>query len=202
MGDVFPTGDVEARFVVTLAMFANDLMRTTELLSRLRDDDPETQGTRIMLVRYQASAFHEFAKFVRRARALAVVATLVDGLPDDAVKAYATMTRVAKKLRPWLEKNRNVTFHYAELSQGKLDNRTDEVMSALAKAADIQTFVRTGENVGAGYPFADEVATKLFDITSERATTLREGVVGATNFALAAGRAYISRQGAERFGFE
>jgi len=175
-------------------MFANDLMRTTELFPDLSDDDPEARGTRIMLVRYQASAFYEFAKFVRQAEKLAVITTFIDGLPDEATAPYATMTDVAQRLGPWLRKHRNVTFHYAEMTQGKLDNDKDEVMGALVKAADNETFVRTGENVGAGYPFADEVVTQLFGITTERATQLREGVVAATDFALATGRVHIARQ--------
>jgi hypothetical protein len=194
LGGVFPAGDAVARFVVTLAMFANDLLRSSAMFGDLGDDDPEAQGRRLMLVRYQASAFHEVVKFVRQARKLPNVAAFIDSLPDDAATAFATMTNAADELGPWLKKHRDVTFHYAEMSQVKLDAGKDEVMGALANAADTESLVRSGENVGAGFPFADEVAAHLFDATKERTTVLRHGVLGATDFALAAGRMYISRQ--------
>jgi len=102
MGDVFPPDDPVARFVVTVAMFANDLFRSTRMFGQLGEDVHEARGRRLMLVRYQASVFYEISLFIADARRVPPVAEFIDSLPDEAATDAARMTESTRELDPWL----------------------------------------------------------------------------------------------------
>ena len=79
--------------------------------------------------------------------------------------------------------------------------RKDDLMIALAKAAATESqIVADDSGDSAGFLFADEVATRLLpDDRRAGATTLREGVMAAARFSMAAVREYIGRQSPEAF---
>jgi hypothetical protein len=201
MGDVFPPDDPVARFVVTVAMFANDLFRSTRMFGQLGEDVHEARGRRLMLVRYQASVFYEISLFIADARRVPPVAEFIDSLPDEAATDAARMTESTRELDPWLRTHRNVTFHYPEMHPDRITAGRDEVMDALTKAADEVSHIQTIEaGEGAGFPFADEVVVQLLpDALREATSVLTSGVIAATSFSMAAARAYISAQPEEAF---
>jgi hypothetical protein len=194
MGDVFPAEDRVGRFVVTLAMITNDVVRSTALFPDLTDDNPEARGRRVMIFRYQAAAFHEIATFIGDARKLPEIAGFITSLPNDVSSAPATIEDLARQLEPWLVDHRNVTFHYPEMNDGKIVAGKDDVMIALAKVADMESEIVADEAGGtAGFPFADEVVAQLLpDDFAARAAVLRRGIMAALDFATAAVTAYMS----------
>jgi hypothetical protein len=198
IGDVFPADDAVARFVLTLAMFGNDLKRSVDMFGDPDDDDPEARGRRLMLVRYQAAMFFEIVVFVRNAVRQDDVRAFVDALPATAARSFERMTESNRLLNPWLKEHRDVTFHYAKTIE-------EALRAALDRCADTVSMIRTGDDVGLGLPFADEVATQFVADTpaqwKERAVELRHAALASADFALAAVRDYVKRQDAALFTF-
>ena len=195
IGDVFPADDPVARFVITFAMFANDLFRSTAMFGRLDDETIEDMGRRLMLVRYQASLFHEVVTFIRDARRVPAVEAFVVSLEADAPGQLATMQDAAHELGPWLENHRNLTFHYAEMHPARIAAGRDDLMRALADAADERSMIEAVEGDRLGFPFADQVVVQLLpeDLRTGSQVLVR-GVAAATALSMAAVRKHISAQ--------
>ena len=196
---MFPADDPVARFVITVAMFANDLFRSTAMFGRLEDSNIEDMGRRLMLVRYQASLFHEVVTFIRDARRVPAVDTFVLSLEAEAPGQLATMQDAAHELGPWLENHRNLTFHYAEMHPARIAAGRDDLMRALADAADERSMIEAVEG-SAGFPFADQVVVHLLpkDLRTGSQVLVR-GVAAATALSMAAVRKHISGQDESSF---
>jgi hypothetical protein len=195
IGDAFPADDVLARFVTTLALIANDLLRSTTMLREHLDDDADSRGYRLMFFRYEVSLFHEVAEFIGTARKrFPEIETFVNALPQDAVEAATAIAAHAQELAWWLPDHRNRTFHYPEMHPKRIKAGEDEVMQALAAAAEEEgTIAGVDEVATIRFGFADEIAVQWLPVErlGDAVTSLREAVLSVPLLATRAVEAYI-----------
>jgi|GEM_PF-2147318 hypothetical protein len=202
MGDMFPDGDVVARFVITLVMYANDLYRLQALLPGDEADEPEALARRLMLLRFQGSLLHEAIHFIDQAIArFAAIREFVESLPEDYSVAPTVLHDLLGDREPSLARLRNVTFHYPEMHPDRIAAGKDEVMLALdaVSAQESEVLSIEGElpgKRGTGLWFADVVVGHWFR-TEYGATTAPLGAAVAVlgRFAIEAMSGQLSRQG-------
>ena len=204
IGACFPVDDPVARFLTILGMMSNDLLR---LVSWLIDDEQgeenDRAGERVFSFRLQASAFFEASKFMRESvPRWPEINQFIAGLPDEAREQ---LQRVAGSTDPssgeyvgeWIEKHRNVTFHYSEMHPERAAAGKEEISVALAGAADILSEIELGEIlISMRFPLADQVAVQWLPEGEHAACTLdllRERVFDLVGFTQHAIYTYVSR---------
>jgi hypothetical protein len=201
IGDVFPADDVVARFVVTLAMYANDIFRMQGLRPDDAADNPGALGRRLMLLRFQGSLLYEAMEFIDEAIGrFPQVREFVASLPDEASQAPERLDALLAGVRQSLAGLRNITFHYPEMHPKKIAAGQDELMLALAAVGTRESEIVAAEGEtpgvwGAGFIFADVVIGHWFVEFGATTEPLGEAVLLMGGFALAAGRAQLLRQG-------
>jgi hypothetical protein len=206
IGDLFPADDPIARFVMTLAMHANDMARSVAMFPEPDDSDLESHGRRLMLMRYQAGIVYEVDKFIKAARLIPEVDDFIASL-GDAMNLPDTLAGLVDQLTVWLGDLRNVTFHYAEMHPGRIAAGKDEVMNALAEVADHESEIAADDSVAAGatvgFPFADVVVGQWlrrgFLAGDGTEVTVRDAILAASAFSRAAVIAYIVAKGEDAF---
>jgi hypothetical protein len=196
MGDLFPPDDVVARFVITLAMHANDLFRSTTWLRVEGVTEAEAQGRRLMVIRYQLAMLHEVERFLTGALRLPAVAEFVATLQGDAPTAPVGIANLVDGLGSWVADMRNITFHYPEMHQAKIDAGQDDVMAALAGVTSIESEIVADESDVPGFPFADVVVAHWMRSDFAAAGTAPvEAITATVDFAMSAVRGFLVRQG-------
>jgi hypothetical protein len=202
MGGLFPSDDVVARFVITLAMYTNDLFRSTSWFRAAEDiPDAEVHGRRYMVMRYQLGMLHELGTFLSDARRIPEISDFIASLPDGAAFGPDKVAKLVAELGPWVGDLRNITFHYAEMHPARIAAGKDEVMIALSNVAQVESeivadaSVETGST--AGFPFADVVVAEWLrsDFAAAKPELLVAAITSAGDFSMAAVRGFLVRQG-------
>jgi hypothetical protein len=148
-------------------MMSNDLLR---LVSWFLDDDGDAEdrsAERVFSFRLQASAFFEASKFMRESvPRWPEIKRFISEVPDEAREQLKRVAGSTDRNSPdyigaWIERHRNVTFHYSEMHPERAAAGKEEISVALAQAADITSEIRLGENlISMRFPFADDVAVQ------------------------------------------
>jgi hypothetical protein len=123
----------------------------------------------------------------------------VAGLPNEA---QDDVQRVLDGVDPkspvyhgdWLDANRNVTFHYAEMHPDKAAHGKEEIFNALTEAAGLDGTITSDENFGSvRFGFADEVAAQWIPEhdTETVVASLRDAVAALARFVQRAALAYL-----------
>jgi hypothetical protein len=208
IGEAFPANDPVARFITGLAMISNDWLRSMNDLLELESDTPEKQGRRLSLFRRQAALVHEAATFITDARRMFPdVTRFIDGLSAEAREAGervigAADSASAHYLGDWLEGHRNVTHHYPKMHPAAVKHGKEEMANALAKAADIESTIDSGERFGdARFRYADEVGVQLLPGLDDTSwvEALRDAAMAMAEFAQRAAQTYLEARPAGTF---
>ena len=208
IGDAFPASDPVARFITGLAMISNDWLRVIEDMLELEGDTPEEIGQRTSLFRRQAALVYEAATFISDAlRMFPHVASFVDGLQAEARDGCERVIGAFDSGSPyylgeWLEDHRNVTHHYPKMHPAAAQHDQEEMATALAKAADIESTIDSGERFGeARFRYADEVGVQLLPQLDDVIWVegLRDTAMALADFAQRAAQAYLESRPARTF---
>jgi len=200
IGDAFPATDARARFIMGIAMISNDIVRATRLVEGLTEDDPDGPAYRMMMFRQHIATLHEAARFITRAsRSFPEVAEFVASLPDDAQAAYAKIVAVAKRGTPQhgdglIERYRDTTFHYPEIHPDKASAGKEEILNALAGAAETQSSITVGgTGLSLRFAVADEVVAQwLPEIDMGFFDVLMDAVLAVPLLAISAAHHYLA----------
>lgn len=200
IGDAFPASDPVARFITGLAMISNDWLRLIEDMLKLEGDTPEEIGRRISLFRQQAALVHEAATFISDARRMfPQVASFIEGLKAKAGDGCERVAGAVDSCSPhylgeWLEDHRNVTHHYPKMHPAAAQHGQEEMATALAKAADIESTIDSGQRFAdARFRWADEVGVQLLPLLDDPSWMegLRDTAMALADFAQRAAQAYL-----------
>ena len=216
MGKAFPADQPVAVFIVAMSSALNDLITVSKWLVGGDDDEPNrfevSDVEQHYLLRLTVAQVHELRESLKHARKSEAVAVFLDGLPDTAKKDLDRLVEVATGEASWVRATvkyvRNQTTHYG----GKWGwNELEWAMSQLADE-DGEIEMRNSKVVGMRLRFADRVAnqqlarkwpeyTRDEHADLDEATiaarletlmvVLREAVVAAQNFVIAALQAYL-----------
>jgi hypothetical protein len=211
IGNAFPACDPVARFITGLAMISNDWLRSVEDMFKVEGDTPEEIGRRILLFRRQAALVHEAATFITDARRMfPQVASFIDGLEAKARDGCERVIGAVESGSPhylgeWLENHRNVTHHYPKMHPAAAQHGQEEMASALAEAADIESTIDSGQRFGeARFRYADEVGVQLLPRLDDLSWVegLRDTAMALADFAQRAAKAYLEARPAGTFTVE
>jgi hypothetical protein len=211
IGDAFPASDPVARFITGLAMISNDWLRSVEDMFKLEIDTPEEMGRRISLFRRQAALVHEAATFITDTRRMfPQVASFIDGLEVKARDGCGRVIGAVDSGSPyylgeWLEDHRNVTHHYPKMHPAAAQHDREEMTSALAEAAEIESTIDSGQRFGeARFRYADEVGVQLLPRLDDLSwmERLRDTAMALADFAQLAAQAYLGARPAGTFTVE
>jgi hypothetical protein len=189
-------------------MISNDWLRSVEDMFKLEGDTPEEIGRRISLFRRQAALVHEAATFITDARRMfPQVASFIDGLElkarDGCERVIGAVDRGSPHyLGEWLEDHRNVTHHYPKMHPAAAQHGQEEMASALAEAADIESTIDSGQRFGeARFRYADEVGVQLLPRLDDLIWVegLRDTAMALADFAQRAAQAYLEARPAGTF---
>lgn len=138
MEQAFRPDNEVGRFIVGLALIANEWHRTMKLMPRVEpaaatDDE---RGIRLMLARTQAATCHEAMKFIAESRHFyPKIGEFIDGLNAQAQEHYRQLREAADPASPfhlsWLSEHRNVTVHVPELRPASYASGNDTIANAL-----------------------------------------------------------------------
>lgn len=157
-GDVFPSDDVRAEWVATLALAFNDLSLVRMQMGK--DTDPKHRW--LYWFRLGIAHFGEAASYLRATTEIPEIAELIASLPEDVREHHRKCLECYAKNETVIERLRNEAgFHYPELEikEGQRRKRTmQKVLDALSD--------NFGEIVGttigdARLLFADDVVSML-----------------------------------------
>jgi hypothetical protein len=173
IAETFPPDDPVARFVLSMAMAANDIEHALRGASVANQADEPEFG---YWVRLSIGHLFEAQLALNHWRSYDEVKKLLNKLPDGAKGDLKKVAGLAQKVGPkLLEHNRHLTFHYPYPDKGKepdYDQQLADVMRELAEA-DVDLFVRY-EKGGANirWRFADKVALafamRKYDLTDDQ----------------------------------
>lgn len=162
ISEAFPPDDPVARFVVSMAMAANDIEHALRAAGAANQADEPEFG---YWVRLSIGHLFEAQLALNHWRSYDEVKKLLNKLPEKAKADLKTVAGLAQKVgAELLEHNRHLTFHYPYPDRGKepdYDQQLAEVMRELGEA-DVDLFVRyekDGANIR--WRFADKVALQL-----------------------------------------
>jgi hypothetical protein len=202
IGDAFPADDPVARFLVVAAMMSNDLLRLVDWMLAADDRDA---ALRLFCFRIQTALFFEASCFLREMRRRwPVIKSFLDGLDADTRTDFervagATDPNSAMFLGSWVEKNRNLTFHYADMHPTRPAAR-DALLSALHRCHDVEGQISVsdgGQLRSVRFGFADDVAVQWFPDADDPGVLieeLRERVVALVGLAHRAIVSYFARE--------
>jgi len=202
IADVFDPSDELARWLTVLAMASNDFWRFFRWMEEASDGP-----TRILAFRLEAAALFEAARHLTKPPTQwPRIAKFLSRLPPDVL---ADRDRVRGTIDPksefyvgdWLERLRNVTFHYPDGHPAKSQAKKEEVEQAMARAVaqgiEGKITIATGSFGDVRFEFADEVAVQwLPDGETSHGTSqivlLREGGIALAKFAQRAIGAHLA----------
>ncbi len=203
--DAFPADNDVARFITVLAMASNDANRSIDRMGHLFDtapNDSESLAEMWMLFRQQAAFYYEAARFVAGAisKYPDTVGTFVAALPSEARDELAKITGGVDPKSPhyvgdWIDKHRNMTFHYS----------SSKIRPGLSAAVDVQSAIEINDDETHGsvrYWFADEVTKRLVpdeEAMKEHLPPLRESLTALIRFTQRAFVAYRATRPADTF---
>jgi hypothetical protein len=191
--DVFDPDDEVARWLTVLAMASNDFWRLFRWM-----DDAVDDPTRILAYRLATAALHEAASHLTETpRSWPRIEAFLSALPEDA---RADKDRVCGAGDPksehyvgkWIERHRNVTFHYAIVHQERAKSGREELKQALERASAQRIegkITITNQSFGrVRFDFADEVAVQwLPDVDADEGVgqhvLVREALLALARFA-------------------
>jgi hypothetical protein len=134
--DVFPVEDPVARWLVTLSMGFNDVIRANKQAEEAVDD------ASALLSSFRLASLHlwEIAKFITDTHSnIEEVRVFVDGLPQEAQQSLAAITELADtgaaEIGKQLVQIRDLLAHYPEMRPEATKLR-DPVSKAMKKLAD------------------------------------------------------------------
>lgn len=211
IGDAFPASDPVARFITGLAMISNDLLRALEDMLDLGGDAPEKIGRRVSLFRRQAASIQEAATFISDAqRMFPEVCGFIDELDNEARDGCDRIIGAVDPSSPrylgrWLEDHRNVTHHYPRMHPRAAEHGQEEMATALADAAEIESTIDSGERFGdARFRFADEVGVQLLPPLGDQTWVekMRDTSMSLAAFVQRAAQSYLNARPAGTFVIE
>lgn len=211
IGEAFPADDPVARFITGLAMISNDWLRSLEDMFGLEGESAEETGRRVSLFRRQAALVHEAATFITDARRMfPAVARFVDGLDTETRDRCERLIAAVDRSSPgylgdWMEGHRNVTHHYPKMHPDAARHGHEEMATALAAAAGIESTIDSGKRFGdARFRYADEVGVQLLPALDDTSwvEALRETAMELADFAQRAAQAYLEARHAGTFSVE
>jgi hypothetical protein len=216
MREAFPVDDPVAVFIVAMSTAWNDLMTVSKWLTGGDYDAPNqfevSDVERHYLLRLTIAQLHELQESIKHARKSEAVVAFLDALPEAAKRDLARVVQVdagdAQWIRATVKYVRNQTNHYG----GK--HGWAELEWAMKQLADDdgEIEIRNSKLVGMRLKFADSVANQHLsrkwpeyaqdpnaeldeEIVTARLKTLmitvRDVVIAAQNFVVAAMQAYL-----------
>ncbi len=146
-------------------MASNDFWRVFKWM-----DEAEDASTRILAYRLWAAALYEAARHLEETpRRSSKVDAFLSGLPQEARADQNRLCGAFDRKSPhyvgaWIERHRNVTFHYAVVMKERADRGQEELKQALERAIaqGIPGTISTPKDKfgAARFAFADEVAVQ------------------------------------------
>lgn len=165
IGDLFPSDDPVARWMVPCAMALNDLFYVHRHLYPLLENDGPGSET-MYLSRVAAGHLYEIAKFLAESESrIPEVRAFTARLDDDARAAYEAVKGITpggdEPFARQAARARNHVFHYAELLPFAIDH--EKLKKAMDAHADTTSEIRDESPPIEGFRalFADEIATEL-----------------------------------------
>jgi hypothetical protein len=162
IAEAFPPDDPVARFVIAMAMAANDIEDALRAAGAANEASEPEFG---YWVRLSIGHLFEAQLALNHWRSYDEVKKLLHKLPESAKANLKRVAGLAQKVgSDLLEHNRHLTFHYPYPDRGKepdYDQQLTEVMRELGDQ-DVDLFVRyekDGANIR--WRFADKVALHL-----------------------------------------
>lgn len=134
----------------------------------------------------------------------------IDGLNGEARDGCERVIGAINHRSPhylgrWLEDHRNVTHHYPKMHHAAAQHGAEEMATALAEAAEIESTIDSGERFGdARLRFADEVGVQLLPPLDDQTWMehLRDTSISLAGFAQRAAQSYLDASPAGTFVIE
>lgn len=185
-----------------LAMTSNDFWRFFAWMTDARDEP-----TRILAYRLEAAALYEAARHLTKPPTRwPRIAAFLSALPDDV---RADRERVCGAIDPesryyagdWLERLRQVTFHYSDVHPGRSQAKKEEIEQALARVIaqgiEGRITISTDGFDDVRFEFADEVAVQWLpdvdrDEGTEQLDLMRDAGLALARFAQRAIGAHLA----------
>jgi hypothetical protein len=207
IAEAFPPDDPVARFVVSMAMAANDIEHALRAAGAANQADEPEFG---YWVRLSIGHLFEAQLALNHWRSYDEVKKLLNKLPAGAKGDLKRVAGLAQKVGPeLLEHNRHLTFHYPFPDKGKephYDQQLAKVMRELGEE-EVDLFVRyEKDRANIRWRFADKVALAFamreYDLADEEkenweATETRDASTAFVRFFKALLGIYSEERGLE-----
>jgi hypothetical protein len=155
---MFPSGDVVAEWVATLALAFNDL----SLVRVQMGNDMESKHRFLYWLRLGIAHFAEAASYLRATSKIPEIAKFIESLPEDVREQHRKVLECYDRHEKVIERIRNEAgFHYPKLKIKK-GQRRKRTIQAVLEALGANSGEIVGEMIGdARFLFADDIASAL-----------------------------------------